>query len=223
MEQHIRLSLRAVSGIRQGGFGPVFRLSSRFPDLLVVPWLLNADTLYTYLAARLLSLCLPFALNTLDRKVTPQLKMLAQAEGQTPFQSAAARINLGYLMICGAMALIVIAGGTRIAPTIGVSHPAWSEVLIWLVIGQSAPAIFGATGLLMRIVDRGVFHDLLLGLTAMLFLIGLATLDIEDVVIIAQTFAAAQLTLAAICALLLTQCGVWPGLTAVFHKEIKIF
>ncbi len=57
----------------------------------------------------------------------------------------------------------------------------------------------------------------------MLFLAGIWMLNPQDGVLIAQTFAAAQLAQAAICALLLTQCGIWPGLTALFYKEIKLF
>ncbi|MEH6737243.1 MAG: hypothetical protein V7695_01695 [Sulfitobacter sp.] len=160
------------------------------------------------------------ALAILGNKVEPVLSSLASTQEQTPFRAAAARVNLGYLMISGAMALFVISGGSYLATAL---EPEFREILIWLVIGQSAPVLFGATGLLMRIVDRGTFYDVLGGITATMFLAGIFLLRATDGVDVALTFAVSQLTLAAVSALLLTQCGIWPGLTALFHKQIKLF
>ena len=75
----------------------------------------------------------------------------------------------------------------------------------------------------MRIVDRGTFYDVLGGITAAMFRAGIFLLHATDGVDVALTFAVSQLTLAAVSALLLTQCGIWPGLTALFHKQIKLF
>jgi len=191
--------------------------------VLVVPWLLEGTAVVAYLLARCASLCIPAALCVLARRVTPQLVMLAAADVQAPFRAAAARINLGYLMVCGAVALFVLGISGVAVAAFGSVDPVFSQTLIWLVLGQSAPVLFGATGLLMQVVDRGAFHEMLQGLTTCLFLAGLVALGARDGVLVAQTFAAAQLAQAALCAVLLTQCGVWPGLTALFHKEIKLF
>ena len=153
----------------------------------------------------------------------PLLRALSRSSQQLPFQAAAARVNLGYLMICGAVSLAVVEVTPHVAKVFGEADPALKSVLIWLIVGQSAPVFFGATGLLMRVVERGAFYALLRGITAGLFVVGSVIVERIDAVIVAQTFAASQLTLAATCALLLTQCGIWPGLTALFHKEIKLF
>jgi hypothetical protein len=220
MEERIDLSLREGEGLRRSGLKAVFVFSTRYVDVLVVPWIIEFEVLYVYFLARIASLCLPMALAILGNKVEPVLSSLASTQEQTPFRAAAARVNLGYLMISGAMALFVISGGSYLATAL---EPEFREILIWLVIGQSAPVLFGATGLLMRIVDRGTFYDVLGGITAAMFLAGIFLLHATDGVDVALTFAVSQLTLAAVSALLLTQCGIWPGLTALFHKQIKLF
>lgn len=223
MDQLFRLSVRGGIWLRYKSRGVGFRLAIRHVDVLVVPWFLEAALLLAYLTARLASICIPLALGQLARKAAPHLVRLARAENQQLFRAAAARINLGYMMVCGAVALIVLSLTPVLAQVVGIADPAFDHILIWLVLGQSAPALFGATGLLMYAVERGTFDDLLLGITGAMFLAGIWTLNPQDGLLVAQTFAAAQLAHAAIGALLLTQCGVWPGLTALFHKEIKLF
>lgn len=220
MEERIKLSLRGATRGQQRGLKTVFVFGTRYVDVLVVPWILEFDAMYVYFVARTVSLCLPIVLTLLGNKVEPTLILLARAHGLTPFQAAAARVNLGYLMVSGAMAIFMIRGTSYLATILA---PEFREILIWLVIGQSAPVLFGATGLLMRIVDRGTFYDVLGAITAAMFLAGIILLNGVDGAVVAQTFAASQLTLAAISAILLTQCGIWPGLTALFHKQIKLF
>jgi hypothetical protein len=220
MGLRIGMPLRAAMRVKRSGLGPLFRFITRNIDLFIVPWLLAVDVLYIYLAARLASVCVPLALCLLEKKVSPQLVALRTVRGQLSLQAAAARVNLGYLMVSGAMALIVITTALHLINPVG---PKFGEILVWLVIGQSGPVIFGATGLLMRVVERGAFYEVLSGITSVLFVTGALLLGAKDGVVVAQIFAAAQLTLAAICALLLTQCGIWPGITALFHSRIRLF
>jgi len=148
---------------------------------------------------------------------------LAQKEHQTPFRAAAARVNLSYMMVCGAVALILMSTAPYFVYRIAAIDAIFTELLTWFIVGQSAPVLFGATGLLMYAVERAAFYDVLQGITGALFLIGLYLLDPIASLPVAQTLVAAQLAQAAICAILLTQCGVWPGLTSLLHKEIKLF
>jgi hypothetical protein len=92
-----------------------------------------------------------------------------------------------------------------------------------MLIGQISPILFGATRMLMQVMDRRIFYNLLTLVTTVLFLVGVALMPDRSAVFVAQALAAAQLAQSAVCALLLTQCGVWPGLTALLHKEIKLF
>ena len=223
MSERIKPVRRIFGDIRSAEFGGVFRYSARFCDLLVVPWLLDSTTLTIYLLARLVSLLIPFMLMLLDRRAQRQLTPLVHAEGKLPFRAAAARINLGYMMICGGMAIMIAGVVPYLYSMFLSSEQALRGILLWLVIGQAAPVFFGATGLLMRVVDRGTFDDLLRGVTAVFYLVCVISLGQTDAVSLAQTLAAAQLAQAAVCALLLTQCGIWPGLTALFNKEIKLF
>ena len=223
MGQRLRLLLQRQPRVRGGEWGGVFRFVTRFVDLLILPWVLDPEVLWIYLAARFASLSIPLILNLLDARVARELSNLAQIRDKSRFQSAAARVNICYLLVCGAMGVFVIVGAPSCAIILGIQATPFSAILTWLVIGQSAPVLFGATSLLMHAVERGAFSDSLLGLTSLLFLIAVATSDMRDGVVIAQTLVAAQLTQAGLCALLLTQCGVWPGATSLLHKEIKLF
>ncbi|MEH6644377.1 hypothetical protein [Sulfitobacter sp.] len=223
MGQRIRLSWRRMARMRLGEWGGLFRFVARYVDLLIVPWFLEPIVVWIYVSARVASLCIPLTLFLLGSRVARQLSKLAQAQEQSGFQSAAARVNLSYLMVCGAMALFVMVGAPNLAVILGTPKGLYSEILVWLVVGQSAPVLFGATGLLMHAVERGAFYDMLLGLTALLFLAATVLFDVRDGVMVAQALVAAQMTQAGLCALLLTQCGVWPGLTSLLHKEIKLF
>jgi hypothetical protein len=215
--------LRLIFIEYRGGMRAIYRLAIRYPDVFFVPWVLSPPALMSYVAARLVSLCVPLALMGLEAKVEPQLRVLSSAGVGARFQAAAARVNLGYLMICGAISLIVICAMPYIANWINLRDARSVDVLLWLVVGQAAPVLFGATGLLMRVLERDVFSDILLGLTALMFWAGVLVIDASKGVDVAQAFAATQLTHAAICALLLTQSGIWPGLTALLHKQIKLF
>lgn len=219
MSQKLRQSISAYIG----GVGAGFRFLTRFADVLLAPFVLPAPVLYTYLAARMWTLIIPLALNLLGRKAAPQMILLAQGDAQTLFYAAAARVNLSYLIICGGVGISMLGVAPLAMDTFELLHPAFDEILLWLVIGQSAPILFGATGLLMHVVDRGAFYDVLQAMTALLFVGSIVGLDVSKGAQVAQTFAAAQLTQAALCAMLLTQSGVWPGLTALFQKQVKIF
>ncbi len=221
-QRNLRAGSRDVANW-QAGTGAVFRFASRYLDVLVVPWVLEAPVLLSYLCARAASLLIPFVLGLIGRKTAPRLSALCAVPSRSEFQAAAARVNLGYLMVCGAIALLVLYQAPLAAQRLGLNAVVFEETLIWLVVGQSAPILFGATCLLMHAAGRAAFHDLLLGLTAAMFLIGISLQPQMDARMIAQTLAAAQLTQGALCAALLTQCGVWPGLTALLHKQIKLF
>lgn len=223
MERLIKLSNNGFGWPRLGGIRESVRFAPRYIDFLIIPWFLDLGLLFAYVLARGISLFVPFALKILGAKAAPLLSVLFNADDQSQFRAAAARINLGYLMVCGSVSIIVLSIVPHLTGSIKGLDPAFEDILIWLIVGQAAPVLFGATGLLMHAVGRGSFYDLLYAVTAAFFLIGVCALHNEGGVLIAQTFAAAQLTHAIICALLLTQCGVWPGLTALFHKEIKLF
>lgn len=221
MDQFFTLCSKGAAWLQFGKSRGFFRFVCSFPDLLIVSLVLEATELWSYFFARIASLLVPTSLTLLGTKLTPRLVVLIP--DRVLFQTAAARINLGYLMVCGSVSLFVLILAPYLRTLFGVAGVAFDETLMWLVIGQSAPVWFGATHLFMRVMQRRSFYDLLSCMTATLFFIGLALTDHRDGTLVAQTFAAAQLTKGAICALLLSQQGVWPGITALLHKEIKLF
>jgi hypothetical protein len=209
--------------VSYGLTGYLIRVPAKFADILIVPWVLEEPAVYGYIIARVATLLVPLILNLLERKVAPQLVSLIAEQIQLPFNAAAARINLGYLLVCGGTILLILNSGPYIASFLEISDPLFYEVLTWLLIGQAAPVLFGATNLFMHVLGRAAFYGIISGVTSLLFILCVLSTGAKDGVIVAQTFAAAQLTLAAICALLLTQSGVWPGLTALFQKKIRLF
>ena len=221
MKQLFKLRRRLVASLCDRPFSSLFWGAMRASDVLIVVWILDGRLLHAYLLARALSVIVPCSLLLLEAKVSPRLAALVS--NQPLFQAAAARVNLGYLIISGSLALLVLLLAPGVAGLAGVAGESLQEILVWMLIGQVSPILFGATRMLMQVMDRRVFYDLLTLVTTALFLIGVALMPDRSAVFIAQSLAAAQLAQSAVCALLLTQCGVWPGLTALLHKEIKLF
>ncbi|KEJ91051.1 hypothetical protein [Sulfitobacter donghicola] len=196
-----------------------FRLVSRNIDIFAGIWLLDSAVFLLYVYARLAAAILPLSLGLVGRRVFPQLKKLTMQNDYLQFQSAAARVNLAFLMVSGGVAMLVL----TIAPELNFSQTGeFKEVLVWLLLAQSTPILFGATPILMRAVGRETFYEVLLGISAAFFLAATLILNTHEGVSIAQIYATSQLTVAAASALLLTQYGIWPGLTALFHKRIKL-
>ncbi|WP_299562808.1 hypothetical protein [uncultured Sulfitobacter sp.] len=223
MRPRIKLVRRILRVFTGSEFAGIFRSAARYCDFFVVPWLVDLRMLAIYAVARGSSLVIPFALMLLGRQAQRQLVLLVDAVPHSHFQAVAARTNLGCMMICAAMALMVFAVVPQLVNLLLASDKLFRDILLWLMIGQAAPVFFGATTLLMRVVDRGTFDDLLHGVVAVFYIACVGAVGESDAVSLAQTLAAAQLAQAAICAALLTQCGIWPGLTALLNKEIKLF
>lgn len=221
MRQLFKLLKRLTAPLRSRPSGDLFWVAMRASDVLIIAWILDGAVLYAYLVARVLSLIVPCSLLLLEAKVSPQLAALVP--NQYLFQAAAARVNLGYLIISGSLALLVLLLAPRVAGSVGIGGEGLKEILVWMLIGQISPILFGATRMLMQVMDRRIFYNLLTLVTTVLFLVGVALMPDRSAVFVAQALAAAQLAQSAVCALLLTQCGVWPGLTALLHKEIKLF
>lgn len=221
MKQLFKLRGRLAASLCDKPSICLFRGVVRASDVLIAVLMLDGRLLHAYLLARALSVLVPCSLLLLEAKVSPQLATLVS--DKPLFQAAAARVNLGYLIISGSLALLVLLLAPRVAGSAGIEGDSLQEILVWMLIGQVSPILFGATRMLMQVMDRRVFYDLLTLLTTALFMIGVALLPDRSAVFIAQSLAAAQLAQSAVCALLLTQCGVWPGLTALLHKEIKLF
>ena len=221
MGQLFKLLKRLRAPLRDRLSGDLFWVAMRASDVLIIIWTLEGGLLHAYLVARVLSLIVPCSLLLVEARVSPQLAALVP--NQSLFQAAAARVNLGYLIISGSLALFVLLLAPRVAGSVGIAGDRLKEILVWMLIGQISPILFGATRMLMQVMDRRVFYNLLTLVTTVLFLVGVALMPDRSAVFVAQALAAAQLAQSAVCALLLTQCGVWPGLTALLHKEIKLF
>lgn len=196
-------------------------------DIALAAVVLEANAVCVYGAARLTTLTIPVALNLIASRALPQLRALGAETGTPAFRAAAARFNLGIVLISGAIAVLLLWAGPPVLTALGVPLPGLAEnLLTWLLLGQSAPVLFGATTVIMRASGRGSFVGLSRLIGAGLFgssvlWAGLVVGMIEPL-FMAQALVASQLAQAALCAILLTQAGVWPGLTALLHPQIRL-
>lgn len=193
---------------------------SRYVDLLLLPWFLPLGAALPYLLARLMSAFIGFGLNGLDHLATPALLRSKRAEER---RGLAARINLGTLLIGGAMAVAVLGAG-RLIPLLG--WPAMSDftkTLPWLVGAAAGPAIFGATQLLLPYFGgKQVLASSAWGVAG-LFGLGLFYQPIQNSEDYAIVFAAAVMTHHTVCAIGLgIKSGIWPGITALLFRQIRV-
>ncbi len=139
------------------------------------------------------------------------------------FVSLSARANLGFLLIGGAVALLLLVIMDPFLHLFGISAADGRRAMIWLIIAQSAPAIFGATNLFMSLTKLDGVRAWLLWAAMPLALILTFAAARDGLAALAATYAALQIGAAAICAVVVAlNCGIWPGLTAMFHSRIRL-
>ncbi|QUJ76310.1 hypothetical protein KDD17_15650 [Sulfitobacter albidus] len=190
-------------------------------DVPIAVYLLEGSSAQAYLIARALTCIVPVALTPIGWRLWPVVARAADTLSFSAVQAIAARINLGYVLITGALGVLVLWLASQF-----LRGDQSVQVLHWLLLGQCAPLLFGATGLLMRAFGRDAIIPLLRIGGALCLSVTIVSAHLlkgpADGLLLAQATAAVQLTIAATCALLLTQRGVWPGLTALAQPRIRL-
>ena len=167
-------------------------------DLLAIPFLFAREEPLPYLVARGLVWVVPLAVDHLEVSARQSVFAARASNGGRAFVPTMARVNLGLMLVGGAAAL--------------------------LLLGSCAPVIFGATRML-TLVTQMRRDAALLQLGGMLLFVGLLAVS-EQVTLLAlaRSFGLMQIgTIAAISALLAYSEGVWPGLTALFFRQIRLW
>ena len=195
----------------------------RYADLLILPWVMLPTVVMSYLIARGLAQLVPVVLDQLGERVTNTLARAFTTGSDPDFVSGAARTNLGFLLIGGAATLAVFGFGVHVPQAFDLNPSHFHSILFWLTLAQAAPVLFGATGPLMNIAEMR-------GETIGLSLIGVVTVwsitvvfDLKDPQDLAQLYAYVQMAITAISAVILgLRFGIWPGLTALLFRQIKL-
>lgn len=192
-------------------------------DLLIVPFVLSGSASAIYIGARCLVMALTEILAVLGSAATPTLDRARERYDQVGFITAAARLNLGFLLMGGGIALGTLAVGPYFADAMGQSKAEFHLVLVWAVFGACAPVLFGATDtLLVAVGKKSVGRLFALG-TFAVFAAAVISTPAPSAIFVAQCFAAMQiLRVAAAAALLAKFAGVWPGLTALLLRQIRL-
>ena len=210
-----RASLRALWGAQAGS------LLLGHLDVVMLGWLLSPIEAALYLVARRLAGLLALLFDALRSALAPRLAV-AFTQPKV-FAALAARVNLGFLLIGAGAGGVLVLAGPFVLPLFGAGFETALPAFLWLVLGQAAPALFGATGMLMVMsnmeAERARLVWALMPAAALLLFWGAA----GGVTRLALCAAAVQLVLAAASAALLTwRHGVLPGATALLHTRLRL-
>lgn len=197
---------------------------AHYADLLVVPMILNGTNALYYVAARCLGVAVMMVLAHLGARALPALVLARKQRNKMQFITMAARLNLGFLLVGGGAGLAALTIGPYLASALRLDPASLQAVLIWVVLGACAPVFFGATETLFQATRRQ-------GITFMSNLFGIGVITCTalfasqpDATFLAKWFAGAHLARSGICALILVRySGIWPGLTALLLRQIKLF
>lgn len=194
-----------------------------YADLMVMPMLLTAGEALVYLIARVIAQVLISAIALIGHRAQASLSDITAARNAGKFNAMAARLNLGLLLVGGGLGVVLLTVGDYVPRLLGYELPGLDGVLGWLVLAAAAPAFFGATETLMYATAMQRHGAALQLATCLFFAVAVFSAPTISAAVLAQTFAAASLVHGLVAAILLARTvGVWPGLTAVLLKQIKL-
>ncbi|KIN75403.1 hypothetical protein Z945_232 [Sulfitobacter noctilucae] len=196
---------------------------AQYADTLILPFVLHGPEAFIYLFARGLGLSVTAVLGILCRQSDPLLRQARCRNDSAAFLMMAARLNLGVLLIGGALCLAMLTAGPFLAAAMSLDETPFHTVLMLLLLGAAAPVIFGATDSLLATTGQTV--PLLLCDIALITGLSLAALSgqLQTAVFLAQCFAVAHLLKGMIAAFILARFGgVWPGVTALVLRQIEL-
>ncbi|UWR15253.1 hypothetical protein [Sulfitobacter sp. M368] len=191
-------------------------------DLLMLPIFLGPILAWPYLIARGVGFLPRLALTFLDNAAEPKLADMRTGAGR--LVATAGRINLGSLLIGGASALMVLAAIPLVAQHFRLEDTDFRSIAMWIAFANFAPALLGATAVLLRAVgmqrELAWIQIFCSGLFCSALLLGSDKSGID----IAKALAAST-WLASIlgAALLAKNFGIWPGITALLFRQIRLF
>ena len=198
-------------------------LALKWCDMPAVVLLLDAPEAATYLIARLIALPLCGVPAWFYGRFGKQLAHMYGLEDASEFRSAAARLNLAMMLMGGAVAVLLLIWSSEPFAAIGPGSMADRQVLVWICAGLCAPVIFGATDLLLDSTGRGMTRCVIDWLFAILILVAILTAGVSAADQLARCFAVGLFAWGGASAfLVVSTLGIWPGLTALLHGQLRV-
>ncbi len=199
------------------------QLVLRQTDLVLAGFILAPPAALVYLIARAMGQVVTLTLDQLQLAALCPAQAAYRSMGARGLVAAAARINLGVLLVGGGIAVTVLTAAPFVTDLAGDRTGQVGPVLFWCVLGAAAPAIFGATPLLMRAAGAGRDVGLIAVAGCVVLCAIAATTGLTTPLEIARLAAGTELGAAAVSALILgVRVGVWPGLTALLFRQIRL-
>ena len=189
-------------------------------DILLLPFVLTGSEALAYLAVRIVAQLPLGGIAIIEREAMARL-----GQGIVGAPSATgARLNLGILLAGGGMCMAALSAGPLLPALPGIDGGYLRQVLGWLVLGAAAPALFGASDAFFRNSRQRALLALLRVPALAGFLLATLTAAQPTALLMAQCFAAMHLAAAAVVAVTLARSfGVWPGVTALLLRQIRLF
>ncbi|MEL7213488.1 MAG: hypothetical protein AAGK92_12555 [Pseudomonadota bacterium] len=209
-----RVSLNALTTAQAG-----WMLLSHL-DVIILTVIASPMQAALYLVARRLAGLLALLFDALRSALAPALSRAYHQ--RLGFGGLAARTNLGFFLIGGGAATGLAVLGPLCLPLFGAEFTAASGILIWLTLGQAAPALFGATGMLMTMTDMERPRALIIWFAIPATAGAQLYATTQSLLALAVTTALCQLAFSGICAATLAhRHGILPGLTALLHPKLR--
>lgn len=205
----------------QQDFATIFM---RWADVLTVPFVFGPAAAFTYLFARGVAECVALPIRSLQQSVGPELAQIHVKGGQREFAAISARLNLGIMLIGGAAVLAVISIAPLISDLLGFSYESIHQTLLWLILAQAAPVLFGVSlGLMAASGGRRESQMISLATGIAVLSVIYATHAGSPVEVAKEVAVVHLISAAAAAALLVGRQGIWPGVTAILFRQIKLF
>lgn len=227
------LSLLLLRMVRQNGKVVPLEIADRrakaqvnwasYIDLLVFPLLLGGAEALIYLVARAMAQVLIAAVAEIGTQARGSLIASGSRRDSAGFNALAARLNLGILLVGGGLGVVLLTAGDYLPNVLGYDLSGLGPVLGWLLLAGAAPAFFGATDTLMGVSAMHRQATILHLAAAVFFCATVFGIGQISALVMAQTYAVCALAQALLAAVLLARSvGVWPGLTAILLRQIKL-
>lgn len=199
------------------GYG---RLLRPHLDLLLLPFLFGPAAAFTYLVARLGAYPVTLVLNQIELRARRPLLQAILRNQPAEFARNAARINLGALFLGAATALLVLSCVTALPGLFGENR----ALVLWLVAAAAARAFLGLAAFFADLTELRRAETIANFAAIALVPLSAFVVGVTDLVGLARLCALSEwISLGIMAGLLAQKRGIWPGITAVFARQIRLF
>lgn len=192
-------------------------------DLIVAAFLLSADQVLIYLVLRAIAELVGIVIDKVQRAARPALEYSFANQNLGHFAAAAARINLGVMLIGGATASLVLIATKYLSQKTFLGLEQHSLAFFLLVMRHAMPCIFGAAPFFLIVSRRKADTKLLDTIFVCMFVSSAVLLVPESPSALARIHLVCVAAYAGGAAIIVGKgFGVWPGITAVLCRRIML-